>query len=144
MISRDFIMIQIETLTAVIARLLFKKDITVKDEVRAEVSNSCKSLIGLDYDFINSLPVQQLVSFFSISGKLDVVKTLIAAKLFNLASDAEDKEEKVKLKVKSSYLYDAILSNTDDNEYHDLKKEIETELEKLDKELDELEVQESN
>jgi hypothetical protein len=141
MISKDFLMRQLETLTEVVAKILLKKDIGVKDEIRKEIANGCKTLIGLDYNFINNLPVQQLVSFFSISGKLDVVKTLIAAKLFNLASDAENIKEKTKLKIKSSYLYDAILSNTDDNEYHDLKKEIEAELEKLDKELDALEEQ---
>lgn len=141
MISKDFLMRQLETLTEVIAKILLKKDIGVKDEIRIEIANGCKTLIGLDYNFINNLPVQQLVSFFSISGKLDVVKTLIAAKLFNLASDAEDKEEKVKLKIKASYLYDAILSDTNDDEYHDLKKEVEEEFEKIDKELDKLEAE---
>jgi uncharacterized secreted protein with C-terminal beta-propeller domain len=144
MISKDFLMRQLETLTEVIAKILLKKDIGVKDEVRNEIGNGCKTLIGLDYNFINNLPVQQLVSFFSITGNLDVVKTLVTAKLFNLASDAEDIEEKTKLKIKASYLYDAILSNTNDDEYHDLKKEIEEEVEKLDKELDELEEQTKN
>ena len=141
MISKDFLMRQLETLTEVVAKILLKKDIGVKDEIRKEIANGCKTLIGLDYNFINKLPVQQLVSFFSISGKLDVVKTKKAAKLFNLASDAEDKEEKVKLKVKASYLYDTILSNTNDDEYHDLKKEVEEEFEKIDKELDALEAE---
>lgn len=141
MISKDFLMRQLETLTEVVAKILLKKDIGVKDEIRKEIANGCKTLIGLDYNFINNLPVQQLVSFFSISGKLDVIKTLIAAKLFNLASDAEDNAEKAKLKIKASYLYDAILSNTNDDEYHDLKKEVEEELEKLDIELDRLEAE---
>jgi hypothetical protein len=144
MISKDFLMRQLETLTDVITKILLKKDIGVKDEIKTEIANGCKTLIGLDYSFINNLPVQQLVSFFSISGKLDVVKTLIAAKLFNLASDAEDKEEKVKLKIKASYLYDAILSDTNDDEYHDLKIEVEAEFEKIDKELDALETENKN
>lgn len=144
MISKDFLMRQLETLTDVIAKILLKKDIGVKDEIRTEIANGCKTLIGLDYSFINNLPVQQLVSFFSISGKLDVIKTLIAAKLFNLASDAEDNAEKTKLKIKASYLYDAILSNTNDDEYHDLKKEVDEELEKLDIELDRLEAENKN
>ncbi len=144
MISKDFLMRQLETLKEVVAIILLKKDIGVKDEVRTEIANGCKTLIGLDYNFINNLPVQQLVSFFSITGNLDVIKTLVTAKLFNLASDAEDMEEKTKLKIKASYLYDAILSNTNDDEYHDLKREVEEELEKLDKELDELEEQTKN
>ena len=144
MISKDFLMRQLETLTEVVARILLKKDIGVKDEVRTEIANGCKTLIGLDYNFINNLPVQQLVSFFSITGNLDVIKTLVTAKLFNLASDAEDIEEKTKLKIKASYLYDAILSNTNEDEYHDLKREVEEELGKLDKELDELETQNKN
>lgn len=144
MISKDFLMRQLETLTEVVAKILLKKDIGVKDEIRKEIANGCKTLIGLDYSFINNLHIQQLAGFFSISGKLDVVKTLIAAKLFNLASDAEDIEGKTKLKVKALYLYDAILSDTNEDEYYDLKKEIEEEIEKLDKELDELEAQNQN
>lgn len=139
MISKDFLMRQIEILTEVIAKVLLKKDINKKDEVKLEIANGCKSLIGLDYNFINSLPVEQLVSFFSITGKLDVIKALVAGKLFDLASDSEDHAEKTKLKIKASYLYDAILSTTNDDEYPELKKEIEEKLDKLDKQLDELE-----
>lgn len=144
MIGKDFIMRQVEILTQVIARVLLKKDINVKEEVKAEIANGCKSLIGLDYNFINSLPVDQLVNFFSITGNLDVIKALVAAKLFNLDSDSEEHAEKTKLKIKASYLYDAILSNTKEDEYPELKKEIQEELDKLDKELDELEEQSKN
>ncbi len=138
MISKDFLMRQIEILTEVIAKVLLKKDINVKDEIKQEIASGCKSLIGLDYDFINKMPVQQLIGFYSITGKLDVVKTFVTAKLFNLASDSEEIDEKINLKEKSFYLYNAILANTKEDEYIELKIEIEEELDKIDEELNKL------
>jgi len=135
MIGRDYIMTQIEVLTSVIAKVLFKKDINQKEEIRFEVAKACKSLIGLDYDFINKLPMEQVVSFFSITGKLDVTKTFVAAKLFQLAADGEEEAEKTVLKNKSRYLYSVLLSNTNDNEHNDLRKEVSDEINKIDTEL---------
>lgn len=135
MIGRDYIMTQIEVLTAVIAKVLFKKDINQKEEIRFEIAKACKTLIGLDFDFINKLPIEQVVSFFSITGKLDVIKTFVAAKLFQLAADGEEESGKINFKNKSRYLYDVLLSNTNDNEHNDLRKEVIEEINKIDNEL---------
>lgn len=135
MIGRDYIMTQIEVLTTVIAKVLLKKDINQKEEIRFEIAKACKSLIGLDYDFINKLPLEQVVSFFSITGKLDIIKTFVAAKLFQLAADGEGEAEKNNLKNKSRYLYNVLLSNTNDNEHNDLRKEVSEEISKIDTEL---------
>jgi hypothetical protein len=135
MIGRDYIMTQIEVLTTVIAKVLFKKDINQKEEIRFEIAKACKTLIGLDYNFINKLPMEQVVSFFSITGKLDVIKTFVAAKLFQLAADGEEEAEKTVLKNKSRYLYSVLLSNTNDNEHNDLRKEVSDEINKIDTEL---------
>jgi len=136
MIAKDFIERQIETLTAVIAKIIFKKEINAHQEVKAEISNACKSLIGLDFNFIDSLPLPQLVSFFSITGTLDITKSLVAAKLFNLASDSGTDEENRAMKEKSLYMYNALLNSlSKSDEYGDLKNEINTDIEKINSEL---------
>jgi len=135
MIGKDFIERQLETLTAVITKIILKKDINAHEEVKAEISNACKSLIGLDFNFINNLPLPQVVSFFSITGTLDTTKALVAAKLFHLASDSGTEEENRTMKEKSLYMYNALLNSFREDEFGDLKNEVNADIEKINAEL---------
>ena len=135
MIGKDFIERQIEILTAVIAKTVFKKNINAHEEVKDEINKGCKTLIGLDYNFINNLPLPQVISFFSITGTLDTTKALVAAKLFHLASDSGTEEENRIQKEKSLYMYNALLNSLRTDEFGDLKNEVTADIEKIKSEL---------
>lgn len=127
MISRDYLMRQIETTTAVIVKMLMNKDVFSKSEAEENINETCKGILGVDYGFIKSLPVETVSSMLSFHADIDINKFYAVAKLFELDSMITDDEaEKNVLKDKSIYFYNIVLdemkSLSIDND--DLKKDI--------------------
>jgi hypothetical protein len=127
MISRDYLMRQIETTTAVIAKMLLNKDVFSKNEAEENLNETCKGILGVDYSFIKSLPVETVSAMLSFNSDIDINKFYAVAKLFELDSMITEAEpEKNILKEKSVYFYNIVLNemkslSIDNN---DLKEDI--------------------
>lgn len=127
MISRDYLMRQIETTTAVIVKMLTNKDVFSKNEAEENLNETCKGILGVDYGFIKSLPVETVSAMLSFNADIDINKFFAVAKLFELDSMiTEDEIEKNTLKEKSIYFYKIVLGEMEtlaiDND--ELKEEI--------------------
>jgi hypothetical protein len=127
MISRDYLMRQIETTTAVIVKMLMNKDVFSESEAKENLNDTCKGILGVDYSFIKGLPVETVSSMLSFKGDIDINKFYAIAKLFELDSMiVTDETEKNILKEKSIYFYNIVLNEMKslsiDND--DLKKDI--------------------
>lgn len=134
MISRDYLMRQIEITTAVIVKMLLNKDVFSKNEAEENINETCKGILGVDYNFIKSLPVETVSSMLSFNADVDINKFYAVAKLFELDSMITDDEtQKSILKEKSIYFYNIVLEemeslNIDNDE---LKEDITKSLAKF-------------
>jgi hypothetical protein len=134
MISRDYLMRQIETTVAVIVKMLINKDVLSKSEAEENLNDTCKGILGVDYSFLKSLPVETVKSMLSFHSDIDINKFYAIGKLFELDSMVTDDEsEKNILRDKSTYFYNIVLNemeslNIDNDE---LKEDITTSLAKF-------------
>lgn len=127
MISRDYLMRQIETTVAVIAKMLMNKDVFSKSEAEENINDTCKGILGVDYSFLKSLPVETVSSMLTFNADIDINKFYAVAKLFELDSlITYEESEKNILKDKSVYFYTIVLNEMEslsiDNE--ELKQDI--------------------
>jgi hypothetical protein len=134
MISRDYLMRQIETTTAVIVKMLLNKDVFSKSEAEENINETCKGILGVDYSFIKALPVETVSSMLSFNTGIDINKFYAIAKLFELDSMiSTDEAEKNSLKEKSIYFYNIVLNEMESLEIDndELKEEINKSLTKF-------------
>ncbi|HEX2786805.1 MAG TPA: hypothetical protein VHP32_02790 [Ignavibacteria bacterium] len=102
---------QIETTTAVILKMLMNKDVFSRAEAEENLNGACKGILGVDYGFIKSLPVETVSAMLSFNADIDINKFFAVAKLFELDSMiTEDEASKNNLKEKSIYFYNIVLS----------------------------------
>ncbi|MGH2576103.1 MAG: hypothetical protein ACRDFC_10435 [Ignavibacteria bacterium] len=130
--EKDYIMRTIaQAFAKVMAKILFNKEIKNYEQVKFEINNAYKTLLGLDEKLINSLTASELIGLLTLGGKLDYEKSLVLADL--LKEDAENEElknrnltENTADKYKKSLsLYKEVINNNKSFKTEDILKTID-------------------
>ena len=135
MLTRDYLMRMIETLTKVLAKLIFLKDAKNYPEALKELDLVTKKLLGIDRTFINNLSNDQLFNIIDPDKKLIAPKSYLLgvvlmeeAEIYKLQGNT-DTSVKLYLRSLNLFLMGIQLSNSFIEEDH-LNK-IETVIDKL-------------
>lgn len=136
MIRQDYIMRMIEQLVKVLSKIFFNKKEENYEEAVKNIDSAFNSILGLDYNLLNTLSENDIISLLSIS-KNDPsvnIKYIIIAKLLkerkemeNLINDGNHVSVSDYQKILSLYL-EGILNNKNEeidlHEYYNDVKEI--------------------
>jgi len=112
MLQRDYLMRMTEMLTAVIAKVMFNKEIKNYEEAEKEIETAAKTIVGLDLRIINILNPQDIIQLMKTSD-LYAGRCLVSAELLKEYADVHELNGKDNSSIilKSLNLYiEAILS----------------------------------
>ncbi len=112
MLQRDYLMRMTEMLTAVIAKVMFNKEIKNYEEAEKEIETAAKTIVGLDLRIINILNPQDIIQLMKTSD-LYAGRCLVSAELLKEYADVHELNGKDNSSIilKSLHLYiEAILS----------------------------------
>ncbi|MBK6536775.1 MAG: hypothetical protein IPG09_03010 [Ignavibacteria bacterium] len=112
MLQRDYLMRMTEMLTAVIAKVMFNKEIKNYEEAEKEIETAAKTIVGLDLRIINILNPEDIIQLMKTSD-LYAGRCLVSAELLKEYADVHELNGKDNSSIilKSLNLYiEAILS----------------------------------
>ena len=105
MIREDYIMRMIEQLVKVLDKILFNKETENYNEALNDIEASFNKILGLDYNLINSLSGEDIISLLQIS-KEDTtigIKYIIIAKLLKEKAEIKNLHNKINMNSVSDY-----------------------------------------
>lgn len=140
MFRRDFITREIEIFIRSLSQIIFKKENSKLEEAQEGIRNTSTELIGLDIDFLKTLPIESIMYLLNVNGTLDPGKCYILAEL--LRQEAEINEAQGKdgirdLYDKSLFLYRTLGKELDNKGEIAVSEEFETGVRTSVKELEE-------
>ncbi|MFO7448113.1 MAG: DUF6483 family protein [Ignavibacteriaceae bacterium] len=131
MIRHDYIMMLIEQLSVVLVKILFNKDKENYKEAAKEAESALSGIVGLDYNMLNSLSAEDIISLLNISDDTSGFKCIVAAKLLKEIADIKELSSnsggdyKTYIKILTLYLEGILKTKVTSTESIDFTPDIE-------------------
>ena len=93
MVQSDYIMRMIEQLAQVLAQIAFKKQERLWNDAEHEIREGCEKLLGLSYDVLKLVGIEELVLLIGENGRIEPVKGFILASLLFEEADLQEKKD---------------------------------------------------
>ena len=140
MFRRDFITREIEIFVRSLAQILLKKENNELEDALVGIRNTSTELIGLDIDFLKTLPIESIMYLLNVNGTIDPGKCYILAELLRQEAEINEtlnKEGTRDLYDKSLFLYRTLENELSKKDEVAVSEELEVSVKEAVKNLEE-------